>query len=308
MNNIVIFGAGKAGQFLFDQIVSESKDYTVVAFIDNIVKESYKDVPIMTPQYFFESASILFDAIFLAAGAQKTLKLMIKTCRKYNVEEIYMMHDIAGKCRLSLFENGRVVSRYIRKLRFSKDRPSLSYFEVPITDNCNLNCKGCLFASNVTSGMKHVPLEELKRDAKRMLELFYDVPWIRILGGEPLMHPDIKEILTYYRECFQDSEIDLCTNGLLVPKMDADFWTCIKDNKISIHVSGYKPTYSMLDKIDGILKEQKIPYAILKREEFAKYYTKENSMVTMICKKVMTSAWLQDAMRYIEEEYQLVQQ
>ena len=53
MNKIVIFGAGKAGQFLFDQIVSESKDYTVAAFIDNIVKESYKDVPVMTPQYFF---------------------------------------------------------------------------------------------------------------------------------------------------------------------------------------------------------------------------------------------------------------
>lgn len=277
MKKIVIFGAGKAGQFLYDQIVSESEDYMVIAFIDNIVKESYNDVPVMEPQYFFESANIQYDAIFLAAGAQKTLKLMIKTCRKYNVADIYMMHDIAGKCQLSLFENGKMITRYIRKLRFSKEKPSLSYFEVPITDNCNLNCKGCLFASNVTSGVKHVPLEELKRDAKRMSELFYDVPWIRILGGEPLMHPDIKKILTYYRECFQDSEIDLCTNGLLIPKMDADFWTCIKDNRISIHVSGYKPTYSMLDKIDCILKEQKVPYAILKREEFAKYYTKHGN-------------------------------
>ena len=188
-----------------------------------------------------------------------------------------MMHDIAGKCHIPLFNDRGMIETRIRKLRFSDKKPSLSYFEVPITDICNLNCKGCLFASNLVQKEKieHVSFTELEQDAKRMSELFYDIPWIRILGGEPLMHPDIIEIFKSYRKYFPDSEIDLCTNGLLIPKMSREFWDTVKQERISIHISGYKPVYHMLDKIDKILKAEKIPYAILKREKFLKYYTKK---------------------------------
>jgi hypothetical protein len=55
--------------------------------------------------------------------------------------------------------------------------------------------------------------------------------------------------------------------------MSDEFWDCIIDNRISIHVSGYKPTYNILDNIDLTLKGKGIPYTILKREKFFKYYT-----------------------------------
>lgn len=87
------------------------------------------------------------------------------------------------------------------------------------------------------------------------------------------MHPKIMEILKAYRKYFPDSEIDLCTNGLLIPQMKQEFWECVKKERISIHVSGYKPTYRLLDRIDDILCRQGIAYTILKREEFVKYYT-----------------------------------
>lgn len=269
---IVIFGAGKAGRYLYNQIVENAKEIEVFGFLDNYLEGEYKGKKILRPEKFFEEQKEI-DAVFISAGAQKTLKAMINTCLKYHIVDIYMMHDIAGKCRLPLFNKNEIIETRIRKLNFSPEKPSLSYFEVPITDNCNLNCKGCLFASNMTKGVEHVKLIELKNDAKRMSELFYDIPWIRILGGEPLMHPDIVEILKAYRYYFPDSEIDLCTNGLLIPKMKKDFWNCVKQERVSIHVSGYKPTYNMLDKIDAILKDLDIPYAILKREKFQKYYT-----------------------------------
>lgn len=273
-----IFGAGNAGRYLYDELKGNSSEYEIYAFLDNNVDGEYKGTKIVKPDSFLAKESV--DVIFIAAGAQKTLKIMIDTCRKFGLTELFMVHDIAAKCRLPLFDQGEFVSRWIRRLRFSNERPSIAYFEVPITDNCNLNCKGCLFASNITQGTSHVRLEDIKKDAKKMSELFYDVPWIRILGGEPLMHPDIVEILKYYRKCFGDTEIDLCTNGLLIPKMSKEFWECIKREHISIHVSGYKPTYNMLNKIDETLKKEGIPYVILKRESFSKYYTEhgDNNM------------------------------
>lgn len=273
---IAIFGAGQAGKYLYEEINANAKEIEVVAFIDSYVKDTYKKCAVYKPEVFFEMHEDI-DAIIIAAGAQKTLRTMINLCRKNGVNEIYMLHDIAGKCHLKLFEDGEMIPDRIRKLYFSDEKPSLHYFEVPITDNCNLNCKGCLFASNTTKTEQHVPYKVIETDAKRMAELFHDVPWIRILGGEPLMHPDIDKILECYRSIFPYSEIDLCTNGLLIPKIGDGhrLWDCIKKNHISIHVSGYKPTYSMLDKIDTILKEHNLSYVILKRDEFLKYYTLE---------------------------------
>lgn len=276
-----IFGAGKAGQFLYDEILEKGENINILGFIDSFLKGEYRGKSILHPEEFFKVYNGI-HTIFIAAGAQKTLKKMIDICRVHKVEHLYMMHDIAGKCHLPLFDEKGMIETRIRELKFSNKKPSLAYFEVPITDNCNLNCKGCLFASNLTekSKIQHVDFTEIERDAKRMSELFFDVPWIRILGGEPLMHPDIIKILKCYRRYFPDSELDLCTNGLLIPKMPEEFWKTVKTERISIHISGYKPVYSQLDKIDSILKKQNIPYTILKREKFLKYYTKnaDNNM------------------------------
>lgn len=211
-------------------------------------------------------------------GAQRSVTDAVNKCVAEGRRNIYMQHAIVGQTKLEIFdEKGELLNERVRRLEFNDEKPSLTYFEVPITDNCNLNCKGCLFACNLTKNLTHFSFDQIEKDARRMNELFYDVPWIRILGGEPLMHPDIVKILALYRRLFPDSEIDLCTNGLLIPKMDKVFWETVIENRISIHISGYRPTYSMLDKIDAILLEKGIPYAILKREEFSKYYTKKDT-------------------------------
>lgn len=270
---IAVFGAGDAGKYLCDELQKRKKDYEILGFLDNYRTGEYRGIKIFIPKQYFDDLGEQTEAVILAAGAQKTLKIMIDTCREHGIRDLYMMHDIAGKCRLPLFDDKGMISSRIRKISFSDKAPTIAYFEVPVTDNCNLNCKGCLFASNVVSGGQHVSISEIESDAKRMSELFHDVPWIRILGGEPLMHPNITDILRCYRNYFKDSEIDLCTNGLLVPKMSDEFWECIRKERISVHISGYKPTYYILDKIDKILKEQKVPYVILRRDEFVKYYT-----------------------------------
>ncbi|MCM1146018.1 MAG: radical SAM protein [Clostridium sp.] len=269
---IAIFGAGNAGQYLCDELLK--KEYKIVGFIDNFQKGEYRKIKIYRPQDFFDEFDMdTIYAVFLAAGAQKTLKLMIDVCQSHQCYNIYMMHDIVGKCRLPIFDENGLIAARVRKIQFSGDKPTLHYFEVPVTDTCNLNCKGCLFATNMPGDNQHIAFDSIQKDAQRMAELFFDVPWIRILGGEPLMHPDITRILGCYRELFPNSEIDLCTNGLLIPKMEESFWDCLKENHISIHVSGYKPTYNMLEQIDSVLKKHGLPYVILKRESFLKYYT-----------------------------------
>ncbi len=271
---IAIYGTGKSGLHVYKQL-KNIDEYEVVGFIDNKRSgEEIEGVAVKKLEELLNDVNKDDLSVFITAGAQKTTRLMLDDCEKQGIKSVYKLFDIAGKNELEILdENNGLRTDRVHKVRFCSEKPTLHYFEVPVTDNCNLNCRGCLFASNVTRGEAHVPYDRLKKDAMKMSSLFEDVPWIRILGGEPLMHPEIKDILAMYRSLFLDSEIDLITNGILIPRMDGDFWKIVKENKITIHVSGYEPTYKLIPKIDEVLKQQKIDYSIMDRSEFWKFYT-----------------------------------
>ncbi len=64
-----------------------------------------------------------------------------------------------------------------------------------ITDKCNIYCRGC-YRRNLTG---HKPLEQIKEEL-RFFKEWRNCDNISIAGGEPLIHPDILEIVAYIRE------------------------------------------------------------------------------------------------------------
>ncbi len=64
-----------------------------------------------------------------------------------------------------------------------------------ITDKCNIYCRGC-YRLNRTG---HKSLEQVKEEI-RFLKEWRNCDNISIAGGEPLIHPDILEIISYIRE------------------------------------------------------------------------------------------------------------
>ena len=273
---IAIFGAGQAGQFLLDEIrVRGGGTFHVDAFLDTYAgKETIGDISVYRPDDYLQEHKP--DAVFLAAGAQKAIWKMIEKVRSHGIDEIYMLQDIAGKNRLPLFDaTGNRLDYRLRKVRFSKERPTLPYFEMPIVDACNLNCRGCLFGCNRHGEQDYMRLEEIQRDMERMAELFEDIPWIRLLGGEPLLHPELGRVLDVVRRIFPDTELDVCTNGLALPGLSKSILDAFVRNKVTVHISGYRPTYKLLDAIRAVLEKNGLDYYVLKREVFYKFYTQE---------------------------------
>lgn len=84
--------------------------------------------------------------------------------------------------------------------------------QVIITRHCNLSCGYCTEYDKVS---KPVPVETLKTwlDVLHRLRVVN----IALLGGEPLLHPDLPEIVAYAN---RHSQVSLTTNGyLLKPKL-----------------------------------------------------------------------------------------
>jgi len=82
-------------------------------------------------------------------------------------------------------------------------------------------------------------LENFKQDLTGLERLFEDVYEIRLMGGEPLLNPEINSFIISARKIFPKTNIAVFTNGVLLPKIPSIFWTTCADNNVQIKISRY---------------------------------------------------------------------
>jgi MoaA/NifB/PqqE/SkfB family radical SAM enzyme len=83
--------------------------------------------------------------------------------------------------------------RNLYRLPWSMNDNPIAWLEV--TDICNLKCEGC-YRSTISG---HKPLEQVKEEL-RFFKLWRNPDNVSIAGGEPLLHPEICEIIAYIDE------------------------------------------------------------------------------------------------------------
>lgn len=148
--------------------------------------------------------------------------------------------------------------------------PELHQLEVSLADHCNLNCKGCSHFSNLVPQATFLDKRQFGRDVRRLSELFSQIRTFFLLGGEPLLNPDIADIILMVRETFPYTQITIVTNGLLLPSMKQELIDVIRDNQVKISISDY----SCLDreKIVSFVKDHGLEGELrLEKDTFSKY-------------------------------------
>jgi MoaA/NifB/PqqE/SkfB family radical SAM enzyme len=114
------------------------------------------------------------------------------------------------------------------------------YFEVDLTQHCNLNCAYCFHYSPIAKEI-YLDVDKYNNDLAR-LQLLCDgnVSHILLLGGEPLLHPKINEIMDITRRRFNKvTNIIIVTNGTLLTKQPSDFWDKAAFNNVWIAITPY---------------------------------------------------------------------
>lgn len=121
----------------------------------------------------------------------------------------------------------------------ANERPVLRYVEVHAADHCNLNCKACSHFSPLFPGGVFPNSSRIKKDFIQLRRLFSSIMTIRVLGGEPLLNPDLPLLLVFIRELFPESRIAVVSNGILLKKTAELLTQCMRDNHIQMHVTHY---------------------------------------------------------------------
>lgn len=136
----------------------------------------------------------------------------------------------------------------------------LSYLEYHVVDHCNLNCKYCTHYSPLVKEPVYTNIESFKADLSRLREFVEDIGIIRILGGEPLLCPNLAEYIKYTRSIYPGSVITVVTNGTLLNRIDDSLINVMKECMAFFHISYYPPLVPKMDDIQRFLVDKKIPF------------------------------------------------
>jgi len=95
----------------------------------------------------------------------------------------------------------------------------INTLQVFITNDCNLHCTGC-FARNIMGEEKtHMSLEEYMEAVQTAY--LKGARRITLIGGEPLLHPDLRNMIAYNR-LWKDLKTTIYTNGYYLDRYTKD--------------------------------------------------------------------------------------
>jgi organic radical activating enzyme len=114
-------------------------------------------------------------------------------------------------------------------------RIRLEAFELHVTEHCNLRCAHCCNTSPYLDEKSLTP-SAIAQTLHTMSGVIHaDV--FKIMGGEPLLHPEITEVIRVVRRSGIGDVVRLFTNGLLLHRMDDAFWRALDHLTISSYDS-----------------------------------------------------------------------
>ena len=219
---IVPFGVGRIGRRVIPSLMEE---FDIPFLIDNgCCKESVYGLNVLN----------LKQAVTYLR--EKNLKVVVTTVF-YSYKKIKQEMESLG-----FIENRDfcILERFAEEwnLRW-RNKCVLSKIDTVITSRCTLRCKNCnLFIS-------HAPVQcdiDLKRLKKNFDIFFESVDYVyeyTLLGGEPLLHKSIAEIISYLGNRYgkRIGRINLISNGTVIPNNDVI--DILKKYHVTIHISDY---------------------------------------------------------------------
>lgn len=150
-----------------------------------------------------------------------------------------------------------------RTLPFGK--PTLDYLEFHLADHCNLNCAGCLHYAPLAE-KKFADIEVVRHDFARLSELFGNIRHVRIMGGEPLLHPKVVEAAQIVKAAFPRSRVRVVTNGILLPKFDG--LPELAKIGVGIDWTKYPPVAAKEDEIRRVCKAAGVDLRVTENNSF----------------------------------------
>ncbi|MCR4675571.1 MAG: radical SAM protein [Lachnospiraceae bacterium] len=264
---IVIFGAGYYGRLL--RRIMEHEGERVDFFVDNNIPSGtyVEGIPVIRPCEIGEKspkADVYISSHAIIDDVMAQLNKMALKNHVYMVPEYVYRYRWSDECPIAV--------------RMDISKPRLPYLECKIVFHCNLNCNGCSAIANIHE-KEFLSEEDFERDIKRLKELYSGIRYLKLFGGEPLLHPNLEGMIDIARNYFPDSELVVHSNGILVPEVNKKLLEKMHDSNGSFVFTLYPPTGVKKRQIENRLNMADVSYEFTPPVyEFRKYIDAKGKM------------------------------
>lgn len=252
MKRIVIYGAGNFGQMIYENM-KDNCNLEMTAFIDNFVKDGQREIPVWSIKNLKMQMQNI-DEIWIAVMNEGVLEEIVLSLYDAGVENIGIIQSDSYD---NLVSGGTLNEEDILYLDI-RQKAFMGRLEFHVCDICNLNCRGCSHFAPIFTGGFVLP-ENFRKQIEKAAEKFY-ISCLRLMGGEPFLHKELGEIIIIARDVLPNTRLELVTNGLLLMGITGEIWDIIKENRATLCISLYKPTFQIKDKLRDYLKNKGVSY------------------------------------------------
>lgn len=269
MKNVIIYGAGEYGKNAARKLKNNS-EFKLLGFYDTYKSNMEELEFIDLENRFVEYVRDCY--VIICMYNWKGQISVYKKLRNWGFREIYIYRNKEVSFGKNFLESECLYcgNHYDNEL---------VYLETHLVDFCNLNCRGCTHFSPLFSNEFQL-LERCREDINCLKDKVEGIRVLFLMGGEPLLNPDIMKYIEMYRQELPNTQLGIVTNGLLLLKMKKEFFECLRNNDVMISISEYKPTHRIIEEIKECLEKNRIDYGIRKYETKAKFsiaYTVNNN-------------------------------
>jgi cyclic pyranopterin phosphate synthase len=161
--------------------------------------------------------------------------------------------------------------------------------EITVAQHCNLSCRACSHLSPLLS-KDFVQPETLRSDLTTMAK-YYHTRSVRLLGGEPLLHPDILAMIAVARESGISDHVEVWTNGLLLWRMPDEFWKAVDGVTVSVY-PGKEMTPRQVRTCHQKARRYGTMLNMAIADEFRESYSEVGTNDATLIRKLYRTCWL----------------
>lgn len=268
--NVAIITWGDESRILYDLL--HRNGYNIVCIIeDNNCKWDlrYKEAPIVSSgkgAVMFEAGSI---EKFIVPSLDEQLNYRVeKMISAYGIDLDNLLYAPIETLKGELSDDEKIA-----KICLYTERTELETMEIHAAEHCNLNCKNCSMFCGLVETCDFPCYQEFEEGIKQLKNFFPHIKKFRIIGGEPLLNPELDKYIRLIRNVYPYTDIRLISNGILVTKMSDQLIQTIIDNDVTFIVTQYISLKHSIDEINRFLSKTGIRYIVTEAVlEFQKIY------------------------------------
>ena len=284
---VIIFGAGAAGQVLFQSCKDEGLE--IECFCDDNIEKKGTIIYGVEVNHTLEIKEKYPDAIFIISAAEihemkdNLSNVGYSDSRFYSAVPFLKNYDLAKFAEFHSRNEEDSMSGFIKfavdctvtcqEGFLDPEKIFMRSIDIVVTEKCSMKCSDCSNLMQFFERPVNYKLEDMNEAIDLICAYADEVHEFRVIGGEPFMNKEIHLVIEKIISKQNVKKIVVYTNGTIMPKenqieclkhekvifMITDYSGCGEDapNKKTANLSKFKKT---VDQLEDLCKYHNIDY------------------------------------------------